>query len=44
VARLFSNRDRPFDMGVLPTELLERDPAARIVACAMPGDANPASP
>jgi ferredoxin len=24
VARLFSNRDRPFDLGVLPTELLPR--------------------
>jgi ferredoxin len=44
VARLFSNRDRPFDMGVLPTELLARDAAARIVACAMPGDSNPAAP
>ena len=31
MARLFSNRDRAFDMGVLPTELLGRD-AARIAA------------
>ena len=25
MSRLFSNRDRHFDMGVLPTELLARD-------------------
>jgi ferredoxin len=41
VARLFSNRDRPFDMGVLPTELLARDPAAAAVEAAMPADAAP---
>jgi hypothetical protein len=40
MARLFSNRDRPYDMGVLPTELLARDPGARIVDSRMPGDAH----
>jgi ferredoxin len=38
MARLFSNRDRPYDMGVLPTELLARDPAAPIVDSRMPLD------
>jgi ferredoxin len=38
MARLFSNRDRPYDMGVLPTELLARDPGAPIVDSRMPGD------
>jgi ferredoxin len=39
MARLFSNRDRPYDMGVLPTELLARDAAAPIVESRMPSDA-----
>jgi ferredoxin len=39
VARLFSNRDRPFDMGVLPTELLARDPHLEIRDASLPGDA-----
>ena len=38
MTRLFSNRDRPFDMGVLPTELLARDAAAPAVASRMPAD------
>jgi hypothetical protein len=38
MARLFSNRDRPFDMGVLPTELLARDAAAPVVHSRMPAD------
>ncbi|MGQ0655936.1 MAG: Fe-S protein, partial [Betaproteobacteria bacterium] len=41
MARLFSNRDRPYDMGVLPTELLPRDPAAPIVDSRMPADRHP---
>jgi ferredoxin len=42
MARLFSNRERPFDMGVLPTELLARDAAAPIVDSRMPADASDA--
>ncbi|HEX2197736.1 MAG TPA: Fe-S protein, partial [Burkholderiales bacterium] len=38
MARLFSNRERPYDMGVLPTELLARDAAAEIVDSRQPGD------
>jgi ferredoxin len=38
MSRLFSNRERPFDMGPLPTELLPRSAAAPIVASAMPRD------
>ena len=38
MARLFSNRDRPFDLGPLPAELLPRDPAAPIHGSRMPGD------
>jgi ferredoxin len=38
MARLFSNRERPFDMGVLPTELLARDGGAAIVDARMPQD------
>ena len=38
MARLFSNRDRPYDMGVLPTELLARDPDAPVVGSRMPSD------
>jgi len=44
MARLCSNRDRPFDLGPLPLELLPRDAAARIVDARQPGDASPASP
>ncbi|HSA69931.1 MAG TPA: reductive dehalogenase domain-containing protein [Burkholderiales bacterium] len=39
MARLFSNRERPYDMGVLPTELLARDPHLAILGASMPGDA-----
>jgi ferredoxin len=39
MARLFSSKERPFDMGVLPTELLARDAAARVVESRMPADA-----
>jgi ferredoxin len=38
MARLFSNRERPYDMGVLPTELLAREPNAPIVDSRMPVD------
>ena len=38
MARLFSNRERPFDMGVLPTELLARAPSAPAVDSRMPAD------
>jgi ferredoxin len=38
MARLFSNRERPYDMGVLPTELLARDAHAPIVESLMPRD------
>jgi len=41
MARLFSNRDRPFDLGPLPLELLPRDPAAGVVEARQPGDASP---
>ena len=44
MARLFSNRDRPFDMGVLPTELLRRDAGAAVVDSRMPADARSAGP
>ena len=39
MARLFSNRERPYDMGVLPTELLARVPHLAVLDAAMPGDA-----
>jgi hypothetical protein len=39
MARLFSNRDRPFDMGMLPTELLARDPHLEIGEASVPADA-----
>jgi ferredoxin len=44
MARLFSNRDRPFDLGVLPTELLARDAAAPIKEAQLPQDVHPAGP
>jgi epoxyqueuosine reductase QueG len=44
MARLFSNRDRPFDLGPLPLELLPRDPASPILDARQPGDASPAGP
>ena len=42
MARLFSNRDRPFDLGVLPTERLQRDAGAASVPARQPQDANAA--
>jgi ferredoxin len=39
MARLFSNRDRSFDLGPLPLELLPHDPAAPALAARQPGDA-----
>ena len=42
--RLHSNRDRPFHLGVLPTERLARDPAAPAVPARMPADRAPAGP
>jgi ferredoxin len=44
MSRLFSNRERSFDMGVLPTELLARDPDAPIRGSQLPKDANAAGP
>lgn len=41
MARLFSNKDRAYDLGALPTELLARDAAAPIVDSRMPADAHP---
>jgi ferredoxin len=38
VARLFSNRDRPFDLGVLPTELLLRDAVEPTAGVRLPHD------
>jgi ferredoxin len=43
MARLFSNRDRSYDLGVLPTELLARDLDAPIRDSQLPKDANAAS-
>jgi hypothetical protein len=43
MARLFSNRERPFDLGVLPSELLARAPGAAIVDARMPADARQAA-
>jgi len=44
MARLFSNRDRPFDLGPLPAELLPRDPAAPIADADQPTDASAPGP
>lgn len=38
MARLFSDRDRPFDLGVLPTELLPREAADAIAGVRQPTD------
>jgi ferredoxin len=40
MARLYSNRERPFDLGVLPTELLARDAGAAIGGSRQPADAS----
>ena len=42
MARLFSNRDRSFDLGPLPAELLARDAQAPILEARQPADAAPA--
>ena len=44
MARLFSNRDRPLDLGVLPTELLPRAAAEPVAGARQPGNAVPAGP
>jgi len=44
MARLFSNRNRLFDLGVLPTERLLRDAGAASVPARQPGDAIAAGP
>ena len=44
MARLFSNRDRPFDFGVLPTELLPRAVVEPMVGVRQPADADPPGP
>ncbi len=44
MGRLFSNRERPFDLGPLPAELLRRDPDARIADARMPSDSGAAHP
>lgn len=38
MARLFSNRDRPFDLGVLPTELLPREASEPVRGLRQPAD------
>lgn len=42
MARLFSNQDRPFDLGVLPTELLPRGAVEPTAGVRQPGDKNQA--
>ena len=44
MARLYSNRERSFDLGVLPTELLPRDAAARVLDARQPQDDASAGP
>ena len=43
MSRLFTNRDRHYDMGVLPTERLARDADASPGAARAPADATPAA-
>lgn len=40
MSRLFSNRTRPYDLGILPTELLARDACAAVFDSASPADAS----
>jgi ferredoxin len=40
MARLFSNRERPFDLGVLPTELLPRAATQPVAGVHQPADAH----
>ena len=42
MARLFSNRDRPFDLGVLPTELLPRAATDPVAGARQPADTDTA--
>jgi hypothetical protein len=44
MARLYSNRDRPFDLGPLPAERLPRDAAAPILDARQQADKLPAGP
>jgi len=44
MARLFSNRDRSFDLGPLPLELLPRDAGAAILEARQPADRDIAGP
>ena len=39
MTRIYSNRDRPYDLGNLPVERLARDAAAPVVDARMPEDA-----
>ncbi len=43
VTRQYSNRDRAFDMGILPTELLSRDPGLLIQPAEQPEDKYPSA-
>ena len=44
MTRLFSNRNRHFDMGDLPTELLARDALAPEIKATVPKDQYTAGP
>jgi hypothetical protein len=44
MARLFSNRDRPFDLGPLPLEALPRDPGTAVQDARQPADPDAAGP
>ena len=44
MARLFSNRDRAFDLGPLPLEGLPRNASAPIIASRQPADRDAAGP
>ncbi len=44
MARLFSNRDRPFDLGELPTELLPRAAVAPVAGARQPANTTDAGP
>jgi ferredoxin len=44
MARLFSNRDRPFDLGVLPTERLPRAAVAPVAGARQPASTASAGP
>ncbi len=44
MTRHYSNRDRAFDLGVLPTELLTRDANAPTEQAVQPGDPQPSGP